>query len=132
MPIEGVKRCIECVDNDVRQGFEPEISGISAVIFGDKNVPVSWREEMQGGGSAGGASGMRQYVKLEILAMLVMRRGLAALSAPSVCVAGSSQQDDILLRIDSGASNHLCQIFHCFTPLMSMLRTCLSVLLREP
>lgn len=62
-----------------------------------------------------GAPGMRQSVKQGILALLVLRLGMAALPARSVCVASSSQHKGVIPRINSGASKHFMSdisLFH--------------------
>lgn len=49
----------------------------------------------------------QQYAKISILALLVLRHGMAAFRTDSACVASSSEQDEMALCIDSGASKSL-------------------------
>lgn len=81
------------------------------------NIPAFRVGQLRLGSPAGGASGTRQYAKLGILNMPAPRFGVAAFATRSVCVAGASQHDGILARLDSGTSTHFMSdisLFHSF------------------
>lgn len=57
---------------------------------------------------------LRHVVKLGIWALMVFCLASAALTANSVCVAGSSRREGIILQIDSGASKHVMSAMSLF------------------
>lgn len=61
-----------------------------------KQVPRWPADHLQREHSAGGAPRMRHCTKLGILVVLVLRVGMAALAARSVCVSTTSQHEDVV------------------------------------